>query len=107
MLLDPRLPDVHPPAGMVGQHQVVVRDGAAAAHTLGDHRADPRIGRRGVERLLTTHRQTHHADAVRVDLGPVCSTTPDRRKVPGRVTFPGVFRVIVAGMTARDAGEST
>jgi hypothetical protein len=31
---------------------------------------------------------------------------PDRRNVAGRVTFSDVFGVIVAGMTARDAGDS-
>jgi hypothetical protein len=34
-------------------------------------------------------------------------TTPDRRNIPGRVMFSGVFCVIVAGVTARDTGEST
>ncbi|MGI8729662.1 MAG: tyrosine-type recombinase/integrase [Solirubrobacteraceae bacterium] len=39
--------------------------------------------------------------------GALSSCDPGCRNVPGRVTFSDVVGVIFAGMTARDAGEST
>ncbi len=36
-----------------------------------------------------------------------CSTTPDRRNIPGRVMFSDVSCVIVAGITATYAGVSS